>query len=62
MAATCTIAAGKEKKAMEIIDAILGLLGVAGGVAGTASAFTGAFETLFGAVGTIIEFVAGFFA
>ena len=45
---------------MEIIDAILGLLGVSGGIAGTASAFSGAWETLFGAVSTIIEFFSSF--
>jgi hypothetical protein len=45
---------------MEYIDTILGLLGVAGGVAGTVSAFTGAWETLFGALSTIIEFFTSF--
>ncbi len=45
---------------MEIIDAILGLIGVAGGIAGTASAFTGAWETLFGALSAIIEFFSSF--
>ena len=46
---------------MAIIDAILGLLGVFGGIAGTISAFSGARETLYGAISTIIEFVSGFF-
>ncbi len=45
---------------MEIIDTILGLLGVAGGIAGTTSAFSGAWETLFGAISTIIEFFSSF--
>lgn len=47
---------------MEIIDTILGLLGIFGGIAGTVSAFSGARETLYGALATIIEFVTGFFA
>ena len=45
---------------MEIIDIILGLLGVAGGIAGTTSAFSGAWETPFGAISTIIEFFSSF--
>ena len=35
---------------------------VFGGIAGTVSAFSGARETLYGALATIIEFVTGFFA
>ena len=50
----------ERRKHMEIIDAILGLLGVAGGIAGTASAFSGAWETLFGAISTVIEFFSSF--
>ena len=50
----------ERRSHMEIIDAILCLLGVAGGIAGTTSAFSGAWETLFGAISTIIEFFSSF--
>ena len=49
-----------DQQIYDFIDTILGLLGVAGGIAGTASAFSGAWETLFGAVSTIIEFFSSF--
>ena len=55
-----TVMSVERKSHMEIIDAILGLLGVAGGIAGTTSAFSGAWETLFGAISTIIEFFSSF--
>lgn len=50
----------ERRQDMVIIETILGLLGVAGGIAGTAAAFGGAWETLFGALSTIVEFFSSF--
>ena len=47
---------------MAVVDAILGLLGVFGGIASTISDFSGARATLYDAMSAIIEFVSGFFA